>query len=156
MDCWKKRLLFASMTGTLDSSHTTFQQCLELPRAISTSDGNLNKGTKANTTKVYENRYDTTPKPIILTILPKDWTPTVVIMEGMFLINNNPWSAHRTFGDYGDFLMRQHICPYYRNGAREVHLLFNNPESQVYSPKRFEREQRDRINPVNDEHCCGE
>ena len=114
LDCWKKRLLFASMTVA--------------------------------------------SIPGLLITLPKDWTPTVVIMEGMFLININPWSAHRTFGDYGDFLMRQHniICPPYRNGALEVHLLFDNPESQVYSPKRFEREQRDRINPVNDEHCCSD
>ena len=38
IDCWKKRVAFASTTGSNLSS--VFQQCIELPRAIATSDGN--------------------------------------------------------------------------------------------------------------------
>ena len=38
IDCWKKRVAFASTTGSNLSS--VFQQCIELPRASATSDGN--------------------------------------------------------------------------------------------------------------------
>ena len=57
-----------------------YNQCIELPRAISTNDG---KGTKAIATTVYQKRYykDTTPTPF-LTGFPTGWTPSVVIMEG--------------------------------------------------------------------------
>ena len=49
-------------------------------------------------------------------------------MEGMFLINVTPWSAHKTIGDYADFLLKQHIYPHFRNGTTELHLLFDDPE----------------------------
>ena len=77
-------------------------------------------------------------------------------MEGMFLINITPWSAHKSMGDYADFLLRQHILPHFRNGATEVHLLFDDPECQVKSPKYFERQHRDHINPISEYHCCSE
>ena len=75
-------------------------------------------------------------------------------MEGMFLINISPWSAHKDMGDYGEFLLRQHILPHYRNGAKEVHLLFDDPGCQVQSLKQFERLHRDRANPTPDNHIC--
>ena len=111
------------------------------------------KGTKANTTHVYNKRYECTP-PIITTSFPQGWVPSTVVMEGMFLINISPWSAHTNFGDYADFLLKQHILPHYRNGATEVHLLFDDPECQVASPKYFERLHRDKLNPTPDDHNC--
>jgi len=51
IECWKKRVAFASSTGT-QLGHA-YEQCIELPQAIATSDGQPNKGTKANTTNVY-------------------------------------------------------------------------------------------------------
>ena len=154
IECWKKRVAFAHSTGT--HIQHTYQQCIELPRALATSDGNPTKGTKANSTKVYEKRYESVSPPIFRTSLPQTWTPDAVIIEGMFLINVVPWSAHKTFGDYGDFLIRQHIQSHFRNGATEVHLLFDDPESQVQSPKFFERKCRDLMNPIPDGHCCHE
>ena len=77
-------------------------------------------------------------------------------MEGMFLINITPWSAHKCIGDYADFLLRQHILCYFRKGAAEVHLLFDDPECQVQSPKYFERQHRDQTNKVSEDHCCQE
>ncbi len=76
----------------------SFQQCLELPRAIATIDGNPVKGNKANTTKVYEKRYDKANPSIMTTSLP-EWAPETVVMEGMFLININPWSTHKNMGN---------------------------------------------------------
>ena len=37
-----------------------FEQCIDLPHAISTSEGELNKGTKATTTSFYEKCYGET------------------------------------------------------------------------------------------------
>lgn len=43
IECWKKQVAFASSTGT-QLGHA-YEQCIELPRAIATSDGQPNKGT---------------------------------------------------------------------------------------------------------------
>ena len=105
-------MAFASTIGSNLSS--VFLQCIELPCTIATSDGNPVKGNKANSTKVYENRYKHSHPPVLRTSIPLGWAPTSVIMEGMFLININPWSAHKCIGDYADFLLRQHILCYFR------------------------------------------
>ena len=72
----------------------------------------------------------------------------------MFLINIVPWSAHTNMGEYADFLLKQHILPHFRNGAQEVHLLFDDPECQALSPKHFERMNRGKSNPVPEDHSC--
>ena len=155
LEVWKKRVSFAVTTGFKDNM--SYQQCIELPRAIATVDGKPIKGAKANTTKVYEKRYAHATPPIITTSLTAGWSPDSVITEGMFLINITPWSSHKTMGDYATFLLRQHILPHFRNGSTtEVHLLFDNPSCQQYSPKYFERLHRDERNQVPDDHsCCG-
>ena len=35
--------------------------------------------------------------------------------------------SHRTFADYANFLRKCFLTPHFTNGAREVHLLFDNP-----------------------------
>ena len=45
-------MAFATRTGT--HFNKAYEQCIKLPSAIATSDGQLNKGTKANTTAVYK------------------------------------------------------------------------------------------------------
>ena len=135
----------------------TYRQCIELPRAIATIDGKLIKGAKANSTKVYEKRYyeHATP-PIVSTTLKAGWSPDAVITDGMFLINITPWSSHKTLGDYSNFLLKQHILPHFRNeSTTEIHLLFDNPNSQQNSPKYFERLHRDEQNQIPDDHSCG-
>ena len=99
IECWKKRVAFATSTGTQISN--LYQQCLELPRAIATSTGQPVKGTKANTTKAYEKRYEHAFPPVFRSSIPPRWIPTTVVMEGMFLINITPWSAHKSMGEYG-------------------------------------------------------
>ena len=154
IECWKKRVAYATSTGVhMDSA---YEQCIELPRAIATPDGHPIKGTKSNTTKVLEKRYENTTPQIILTALPAGWVPDATIIEGMFLINITPWSAHRNIGEYAEFLLRQHILPHFRNGSNEVHLLFDDPECQVQSPKYFERQRRDQLHPVSPDHHCTE
>ena len=152
IECWKKRIAYCTATGqTMDK---LYEQCLELPRAISTSDGEPTKGTKAIATTIYQKRYENaTPSPF-LTGFPTRWTPSTVIMEGMFLINIVPWDAHKSMSDYACFLIKQHVMPHYRNGATEVHVLFDDPRQN--SLKHFERLKRDRTNPVSQSHTCND
>ena len=155
LEVWKKRVSFAASTGF--QYNISYQQCIELPRAIATTDGNLVKGTKANSTKFYEKRYGQVTPPIIKTSQQSGWVPDVVVMEGMFLINISPWSAHKTMGDYANFLLKQHIQPFLRNTTTlEVHLLFDSPESQQCTPKYFERMHRDEMNQTVDDHYCAD
>ena len=59
-------MAFACHTGSNFSN--AFQQCIELPCVIATSDGKPVKGTKANSTKVYENRYEHATPTIMRTM----------------------------------------------------------------------------------------
>lgn len=154
IECWKKRVLYATSAGT--NIQNAYKQCIALPRVIATSDGQPMKGNKSNTTKVLEKRYENASPQIISTSLSTGWIPDTTVIEGMFLINIHPWSAHSNIGEYADFLLRQHILPYFRTVSREVHLLFDDPDCQVQSPKYFERKRRDQINPVPDDHYCTE
>ena len=133
---------------------TSYEQCLELPRAIATTDGKPVKGTKSNTTKALEKRYANATPPIITTSLKSGWVPETVVMEGMFLINITPWCAHKNIGEYADFLIRQHILRHFRGMSKQVHLLFDDPDCQEMSPKYFERQYRDQANEVPDDHSC--
>ena len=42
IECWKKRVLYATSTGT--NIQNAYEQCIVLPRAIATSDGQPMKG----------------------------------------------------------------------------------------------------------------
>ena len=73
LECWKKRVPFAVTTGIKDSMQ--YQQCIELPRAIATIDGNQVKSTKSSVTKCYERRYQTVSPPIVSPSMPDGWMP---------------------------------------------------------------------------------
>ncbi len=73
-------------------------------------------------------------------------------MEGMFLINIKSWIT--LIGDYAEFLLKQHIYPFYRGGSSEVHVVFDDPNCQGRSPKNFERQRRSKTNPVPENHLC--
>ncbi|XP_064384664.1 uncharacterized protein LOC135333611 [Halichondria panicea] len=152
IELWKRRVAHATITGTNLSK--SYEQCLELPRAIANIDGTPTKGAKSNTTNVLQKRYEKANAAIIASSLKPGWIPDAVIIEGMFLINITPWSAHKNIGDYADFLIRQHIYPYFRSRSQEVHLLFDDPECVQLSPKYFERLHRDKTAHLNDDHQC--
>ena len=84
IECWKKRVAFAHNTST--HIQHTHQQCIELPRALATSDGSPTKGTKANSTKVYEKRCESVSPPIFRTSLPQTWTPDALIKKSKRLL----------------------------------------------------------------------
>ena len=147
---WKKRVAYVATTGAKLS--TSYEQCLELPRA--NTDGTPTEGAKSNTTNVLQKRYKKADPAIIVSSLKPGWIPHAVIMEGMFLINITPWSAHQSIGDYADFLIRQHIYPHFRNQSQEVHLLFDDPDCVQLSPKYFEKLHRDITTQLPEDHQC--
>lgn len=121
LEVWKKRVYFAVTSVFQDMS---YQQCIEAPRAIATPDGKPIKGAKDDITKMYEKRYENATPLIITAVLPDGCSPDAVFEEGMFLINIIPWSSHKTMGDYGNFLMKQHILPYFKSqSTTEVYFL---------------------------------
>ena len=151
LECWKKRVEHASKLGV--PIKNTFEQCIELPRAIATINGLPVKGSKANATSVYEKRYREATERVILTSLPNGWAPDTVIIEGMFLINIQPWAGHTTLSHYANFLRKQYIDFYFRNGAKEVHVLFDDPGSLPNTPKQFEHQRRDK-QQLKEDHSC--
>ena len=114
------------------------------------------KGNKSNATKTPSKRYENATPPIITSSLPSGWIADTTVIEGMFLINISPWGAHKNIGEYAHFLLKQHVLPYFRARSKEVHLLFDDPDCQVQSPKYFERRRHDLDNPVPDDHYCTE
>jgi len=152
LEVWKKRVSFSVTTGIPDNM--SYRQCIELPRAIATTEGRPIKGSKATITKVCEKRYKHVTPPIITTTLKAGWAADTVISEGMFLINITPWSTHQFMGDYAQFLLKQHILPLFGNTTQQVHLLFDNPNTIQQTPKYFERLCRDAQNQVADDHTC--
>ena len=100
----KKRVEYASKLVL--TFKNTFEQCIELPRAIATIDALPVKGSKANATKVYEKHCREATETVILTSLPHGWAPDTVVIEGMFLINIQPWAGHSTLSDYANFLRK--------------------------------------------------
>ena len=56
-------------------------------------------------------------------------------MEGMFIISIILWNAHTNIGSYAD--LDNIIMPHYRNGATEVHVLFDNPKCNYLKFKHY-------------------
>ena len=123
--CLHKKLKWSKHTGRLiDKIH---EQYIPLPLALAESNGMPIKGQKSNTTKALKARYKDASPPVFLNSLPETWTPECVMVEGMFMLNTIPLCSHRTFADYANFLSQRFLTPHFTNGAREVHLIFDNP-----------------------------
>ena len=70
----------------------------------------------------------------------------------MFLINI-PWAGHTTFTDCAHFLRKQYIDFYFRNSAKEVRVVFDDPGSLPNTPKQFEQLRRDQQHQKVDHSC---
>ena len=123
--CMRRKIAFANKTGT---THDVIgQQYIEFPQALCETNGLPVKRQKSIATKFYQARYK--DSELITHSFSSNWTPDTVILEGMFLINTKPLHFHKimTLSDYGNFLLRRFILPYFRKGSQEVHLLFDDP-----------------------------
>lgn len=123
-------------------------QYLELPRAISDPYGKTHTGVKSYATKWLEKRYE----KLVSSTLPSGWTPDVVLLEGMFLIQTSPLSTHHSMKEYSSFLLKRFALPHFVRGSMEVHILFDNPGRQPNSPKNLERQRRDQLSSLPQDH----
>ena len=148
----RKKMSFSRRTG--QPIRNLEEQLIELPLALCDSNGIANKGQKSYATKHYEARYSTAFPPVFASNIP--WTPEVIIMEGMFLINVNPLNQHKKLQDYCKFIMERFIKSEFRKGCNEIHVIFDNPGSLEQSPKYFEQKRRDQevSSTSNSMHYC--
>ena len=72
------------------------------------------------------------------------------------MLNTTPLSSHSTFADYASFLSKRFLTPHFGKGAKEVHLLFENPGQSTETTKHFEWQRRDDSAKVIVGHACDE
>lgn len=72
----------------------------------------------------------------------------------MFLIQTAPPPGTSTFQQYTDMLLRRFVQPHLKAGAREVHVLFDDPDCSHQSPKQIERQTRDKAANIDSDHNC--
>lgn len=145
-----KRLRYSITTG--QPMGTLAQQYIELPLAIACNDGTPVRGQKSNSTKALQSRYQSAVPQVFKTGL-HNWTPDCCILEGMFMINTNSLGSHKTFGDYGQFLIQIHLLS---RGTTEVHVIFYQYGAHLITPKQFEQRRRDKQAKISIGHTCDE
>lgn len=119
-----------------------------LPRAlVQNNDGLPYKSCKSKTTTFLAKRY----KSLLLNSLP--WTPTSVLLEGMFMVHTAPYPEMKSMREYAKLLLIRYVRPHYSAGTEEVHVIFDNPGGLKESPKELEQRRRDLTSkPV--QHSC--
>jgi len=80
LELCKKRVAYVATTGAKLS--TSYEQCLELPRAIANTDGTATKGAKSNTTNVLQKQYEKADPAIINCIIIETWMDTTCSDNG--------------------------------------------------------------------------
>ena len=119
-------------------------QVWEAPLSLSEPDSDMPfKGTKSAVKVFYQTRY--TSPPALPTFYPHHWKPDVVILEGMNMIYTQPnQMEHHTFEQYV-----HHLLQFYTNKhllehrVKEVHIIFDDPDGSIVTPKLMERSRRD-------------
>ena len=149
--CIHKKIKWSKQTGhPIDIG----EQYIPIPLAIATNDGQPRKGQKSNTTKCLMTRYQESSPPVLLNSLPSGWVPESCFLEGMFLLHTVPLTTQKTFNDYAKFLVERFIIPRFKQGAREVHVIFDNAERLPQTPKMHERSRRDKSARIVTGHTC--
>ena len=114
-------------------------QFIEQPRAFVDIHNMPTKGQKSYITKNLAARYST----ILDKSLPDQWIPELAVIDGMFLIHVKPFGRDTHFKEYVRLLLRRFIQPHFKQGTREVHVLFDKPPQSNFNPKQWEQEKRD-------------
>ena len=137
----KKRLLYCQTTNADTVPH---EQYLELPRAISDSNGVPQKEQKSVSTSFYQNTYG---DKVISNKFTAGWLPNTVILEGMFLINTTPLRTHTIMLEYTNFILIRYAGRYLNAEISEVHVVFDDPGRFDMHPKDIEHCRRDEKPP---------
>ena len=132
----RRKIAYANKMGT--KPDVIGEQYIELPRALCDVNGSPIKGQKSVATKFYLARYRDID--LVSHVIPNNWVPTAVILEGMFIINTKPLHSQKIMAHYGSFIIRRFIIPFFQKGSAEVHLLFDCPGNQSENPKVLSRQ----------------
>ena len=152
--CLRQRLAWCNRTG--QSYDSTTEQYSIHPRAICDETGGPQKGVKSKWAENLRTRYQSADSPVILDCLPSGWVPEAVVIDGMFLIQCAPLRHTSTISRYAELLFNRFILHHFSAGAVEVHLVFDSPDVQTFSPKHYEHTWRDNAHVPTDghEHIC--
>ncbi len=140
----QQRLLKRQIAWLSESGHKPenmdglFGPISSLPKALMDKNGLPYKSAKCATTPYLEKRYKSVP--VIVTVLP--WVPTSVIMEGMFMVQTEPFPTMENMKEYVKTLLLKHVRPHYVCGVIEVHV-FDNSGALSETPKELEQKRRD-------------
>ncbi len=98
---------------------------------------------KCNTTSFYTKRYC---DKAVLTKFPPGWSPDVVFIEGMFMINTTPLRIQ----EYTKHLLVRYCGCCINMGISEIHTIFDDAGRFDLNPKLMEQVRRDaRVSSVN-------
>ena len=148
--CLRRRLAWLSHHNE-QPCDTFEEQYSELPRALSDEDGNPHKGSKSTWTDKLASRYLTADPPVFTSLSP--FTPQVVIIDAMFIINTRPLRRTKTFSEYAHFLFNQFIAQHFKEGTLEVHVIFDKANKLPFNPKHFEHIKRYSKHNPDHQHC---
>ena len=138
MKCLRRRLQWCNQYKlSFDSSE---EQYSILPRALADENGYPHKANKSHWTDKLQQRYQLAEPRVFTNQLL--WIPQAVIIDAMFMINTKPLRRTATIGDYGKLLFHQYTVDHYKAGTNEVHFIFDNPGTQKFNPKQYERARR--------------
>ena len=133
MQCLRRKLAWCK--HNTDSNNFS-EQFSVYPRALADEQGFPHKGCKSKWTDKLQSRYQTAEPIVFFNRLL--WTPDVVLIDAMFLINVKPLRRTKTIADYASLLINQIVVQYYKVGTSEIHLIFDKPGRQAFNPKQFE------------------
>ncbi len=120
--CLRQRLAWCNRTG--ERYDPEVEQYSVYPRAIADERGNPNTGSKSVWKDKLRKRY---VNQVIMDALPQGWSPDIIIVDAMFIINCKPLRNNRSIADYTMFLFNRFLLPHYDGHVNEIHLLFDNP-----------------------------
>ena len=139
--CYKRTIAYSQETNKPISDLCQF---VTVPRAICASNGLPYKGAKSVIYNSFDKRYSSQHEIIksAFHVQPD----SCIIIEGMNIIYSSPLKHFRVFIDYANFLVTRWVSSNFRNGFKEVRILFDQAETQGLSPKGMERSRRDEVN----------
>ena len=146
MEYFSKLIRFSIQTNTPIAD---IGQLLPYPRALCDSVGMPVKSPKSHATKFYESRYSNIEN-IFFDILPDSHKTECVVIDAMNYIYSSPRACHKYISDYAYSFLRFKILPWFQRGAKEVHLIFDDPNRHGVSPKTLERQKRDNSDSSDD------
>ena len=65
------------------------------------------------------------------------------MIDAMFTINTTPLKHTLNISAYAKTLFNRFAVPYFKRGAKEVHMIFDQPGDQTFNPKGCEQKRRD-------------